>query len=395
MASATPVQATPPPPTNNTPTRTKTTVNLGTRRSKLALVQTEIVHEALQKAWPEYEYEIHAMSTMGDKNQVTPLHDFGAKSLWTHELEALLMEGNLDLVVHCLKGTFAPPPRLHGALHLSTILYMPTQLPPTCTVGSILPRADPRDALVMKPHLPYSNLQSLPANSIVGTSSVRRSAQIKRRFPHLRFADVRGNVGTRLSKLDAEDGEYTCLVLAAAGLDRLGLGGRITQYLDGSEGGGGILHAVGQGALGLEIREGDERIRELVGKLGCKRTTLACLAERSLLRTLEGGCSVPIGVETKWVGGEERKVGKGEAEPVPPDEEVEEGEEEKLCMKAIVVSLDGTESVEYDQTVPLSTKEQADEFGWSVAQALVERGAGKILEKINLNRGIIGEQDGA
>ncbi|KAI9716258.1 MAG: hypothetical protein M1812_005483 [Candelaria pacifica] len=335
----------------------KTEINIGTRKSKLALVQTDIVHEALKKAWPELKYEIHAMSTMGDKNQVIPLHDFGAKSLWTHELEALLIEGKLDLIVHSLKD-------------------IPTQLPPSCTVGAIFPRADPRDALVMKPTLAasHSTLDSLPAGSIVGTSSVRRSAQISRKYPTLRFADVRGNVGTRLAKLDAEDGQYSCLILAAAGLQRLDLGDRITMFLDSEN--GGILHAVGQGALGVEIREGDEKTLQLLEKLACPKTTLACLAERSLLRTLEGGCSVPIGVESKWIANEE-------------------GEGEKLRMKALVVSLDGKESVEAEKIETIETKAQADEYGWSLASHLIDKGASKILEKITLNRGIIGGQDGA
>ncbi|KAI9769050.1 MAG: porphobilinogen deaminase [Geoglossum umbratile] len=123
---------------------------------------------------------------MGDKNQVTPLHNFGAESLWTHELEAGLMEGALDLIVHSLKD-------------------MPTRLPASCTIGAILTRGDPRDTLVLKSSLQtiYTTLASLPAGPIIGTSSVRRAAQIARKYPHLRFADVRGNVGTRLAKLDA------------------------------------------------------------------------------------------------------------------------------------------------------------------------------------------------
>ncbi|KAI9703120.1 MAG: porphobilinogen deaminase [Candelina mexicana] len=339
------------------PSEVEIIIHIGTRKSKLALIQTAIVHEALRKAWPEFQYEIHAMSTMGDKNQVTPLHDFGAKSLWTHELEALLIEGKLDLIVHSLKD-------------------IPTQLPPSCTIGAIFPRADPRDALVMKPTLAteHSTLDSLPAGSTVGTSSVRRSAQISRKYPNLRFADVRGNVGTRLSKLDAEDGQYSCLILAAAGLQRLELGDRITQYLDSEN--GGILHAVGQGALGVEIREGDQKTTRLLEKLACSKTTMACLAERSLLRTLEGGCSVPIGVESRWVANED-------------------GDGEKLLMKAVVVSLDGKESVEAEKCDRIESKGQADEFGWALARDLVEKGASKILEKITLNRGIIGGQDGA
>ncbi len=298
---------------------------------------------------------------------------------------------------------------------------MPTQLPATCALGAILTRADPRDALVMAPRLAsaHPSLASLPPGAIVGTSSVRRSAQVARLYPHLRFANVRGNVGTRLAKLDAavhparpdhDDGnanananvngdgnsngnggeegsvQYSCLILAAAGLQRLGLGGRITQFLDSKE--GGLLHAVGQGALGVEIRAGDERVRGLLGPLRDARTGLACLAERSLLRTLEGGCSVPIGVETEWVGG----MGGGRGD--------EEGEEEgegggTLVMRAIVVSLDGTDYVEGERRGEIGTEEQADEFGWSLAGDLVAKGAGRILEAINLNRDVIEGQDGA
>lgn len=306
----------------------------------------------LKKSHPEVQYEIHAMSTMGDKNQVTALHEFGAKSLWTHELEAHLLEGKLDFIVHCLKD-------------------MPTQLPPNCTIGCIMEREDPRDAVVMKASLDYKTLLELPPGSVVGTSSVRRSAQVKRLYPHLKFKDVRGNVGTRLSKLDAEDGEYSCLILAAAGLLRMDLGGRITQYLDSKTPGGGMLHAVGQGALAIEIREGDETVMSILSDLVNQESTLAGTAERSLMRTLEGGCSVPIGVETTWI------------------------EKGKLLMKAIVVSLDGTESVESERLDEILTPEDADQFGRTLAQDLVEKGAAKILEAINLNRPIIKEGGGA
>lgn len=219
---------------------------------------------------------------------------------------------------------------------------------------------------MVKSSLPYTSISSLPAGSVVGTSSVRRSAQIARKYPHLRFANVRGNVGTRLAKLDAEDGEYTCLILAAAGLIRLDLGHRITQYLDSTD--GGLLHAVGQGALGVEIREGDQRVQGLLSTLGHKPTTLACLAERSLMRTLEGGCSVPIGVETEWVG---------------------ESSQETLKMRAAVVSLDGKDCVECETEGKVENEDQADEFGRVMAKELVDKGAGKILEKITLNREIV------
>lgn len=327
-------------------------INIGTRRSALAVVQAEMVLADLKKAHPDVSYEIHAMSTMGDKNQTTALHEFGAKSLWTHELEAQLLEGKLDLIVHCLKD-------------------MPTQLPPKCVIGCIMAREDPRDCVVMKAGLQYKSLLELPEGAVVGTSSVRRSAQIKRLYPKLKFKDVRGNVGTRLSKLDAEDGEYSCLILAAAGIIRMDWGARITQYLDSKTEGGGMLHAVGQGALAIEIREGDEKVMKLLSSLSNPASTFAGLAERSLMRTLEGGCSVPIGVETTWI------------------------ERGKLLMKAIVVSLDGTESVEAERLDEVLNEKDADEFGWNLSQYLVGKGADKILKAINLNRPIIKEQDGA
>ncbi|KAH8668100.1 putative porphobilinogen deaminase [Tricladium varicosporioides] len=311
-----------------------------------------MVQKALQKAHPETQFEIHAMATMGDKNQVTALHEFGAKSLWTHELEAQLLEGKLDIVVHCLKD-------------------MPTQLPEKCTIGCIMETEDPRDVVVMKAGSTYKSLAELPAGSVVGTSSVRRSAQIKMKYPEMKFKDVRGNIGTRLAKLDAEDSEYSCLILAAAGILRMDWGDRITQYLDSNTEGGGMLHAVGQGALAIEVREGDEKTIHMLSELVDENSTLAGTAQRSLMRTLEGGCSVPIGVETTWI------------------------EKGKLLMKAIVVSLDGTESVEAERLDEILNVKDADEFGWKVAQDLVEKGAAKILEAINLNRPIIKEGGGA
>ncbi|TAQ89604.1 hypothetical protein B7494_g2090 [Chlorociboria aeruginascens] len=340
------------PTTNIQEKAATTTVHIGTRRSALAVIQANMVYRALQEAHPDIHYEIHSMSTMGDKNQVTPLHEFGAKSLWTHELEAGLLENRLDIIVHCVKD-------------------MPTQLPPKCALGCIMEREDPRDVVVMKVASIYKTLADLPAGSIVGTSSVRRSAQVKKNYPHLKFKDVRGNVGTRLGKLDAQDGEYACLILAAAGLLRMDLGGRITEYLDSKTPGGGLLYAVGQGALGIEIREGDEKIINLLKDLNNVDSSLACLSERSLMRTLEGGCSVPIGVEATWI------------------------EKGKLLMKAIVVSLDGTESVETERLDEVLTPRDADEFGRKLAQDLVEKGAAKILEAINLNRLVIADGGGA
>jgi hydroxymethylbilane synthase len=343
------------PPRTLDPTTTATpqrTIHVGTRRSKLAVAQADSVTAALRAAHPEINFEIHAMATMGDKNQVTPLHDFGAKSLWTFELENGLLNGDLDLIVHCCKD-------------------MPTQLPAKCEVGAILDRENPRDVVVMKEGSSYKTLAELPEGSVVGTSSVRRSAQIARKYPGLKFKDVRGNLGTRLSKLDDPEGEYACLILAAAGLVRIDLGHRITQWLDSKTPGGGMLYSVGQGALAIEIREGDAATKALLKPLEAANTALECYAERSVMRTLEGGCSVPIGVETEWV------------------------EPGKMLMRAIVVSLDGSEAAEAERLGEIKTKEDAEEFGIEVARILVEHGAGKILEAINLNRKIVEEQGNA
>ncbi|GFF34947.1 porphobilinogen deaminase [Aspergillus lentulus] len=316
-------------------------LRIGTRRSNLAMVQAEGIRDSLQKIAPDRSYEIEALRTLGDRDQLTALYNFGAKSLWTTELEEKLTSGELDVIVHCLKD-------------------MPTKLPDTCELAAIPPRDDPRDALIVKAGLPYTSLKTLPEGAVVGTSSVRRSAQLRRLYPSLRFANLRGNVETRLAKVDDPDSEYTCMIMSAAGLERVGLKHRINQYLGSKD--GGILHAVGQGALGLEIRKGDRKMQELLDRLADLKSTLACLAERSLMRTLEGGCSVPIGVETEWTSSGD------------------------LRMSAIVVSLDGSGSVEDSITSSVETVDEANALGEELAARLVKAGAGEILNDINANR---------
>jgi hydroxymethylbilane synthase len=240
---------------------------------------------------------------------------------------------------------------------------MPTRLPDSCDLAAIPLRDDPRDALIVKAGLPYSSLKTLPEGAVVGTSSVRRSAQLRRRYPHLRFANLRGNVETRLAKVDNPDSEYTCMIMSAAGLERVGLAHRITQYLGSKD--GGILHAVGQGALGLEIRKGDNKTLDLLNQLADQKSTLACLAERGLMRALEGGCSVPIGVETEWLG---------------------QSQDLHLRMRAIVVSLDGSQSVEDTIDATVQTDDEATVLGQELAARLVKAGADAILEDINTNR---------
>ena len=237
---------------------------------------------------------------------------------------------------------------------------MPTSLPESCELAVIPLRDDPRDALIIKKGLPYTSLATLPHGAVVGTSSVRRSAQLRRLYPHFRFANLRGNVETRLAKVDDPDSEYTCMVMSAAGLERIGLRYCINQYLGSKD--GGILHAVGQGALGLEIRTGDARMKDLLGRLADQKSTFAGLAERSLMKTLEGGCSVPIGVETEWMDSRE------------------------LRMRAIVVSLDGSQSVQDSMDLSVQSVDEAVALGEKLAARLANAGAEAILNDIIANR---------
>lgn len=305
------------------------------------------------------------------------------------------------------------------------------------------------------PGVTTPTLSTLPAGAIIGTSSVRRSAQLKRLYPQLDFLSVRGNIETRVSKLDAKDSVYSGLILAAAGLIRVDLGHRISGFLESRnvEGEGnaadrgqrrgegqlsaryvadeawdggseardmearqrkmgdrrwGMLHAVGQGALGIETREEDPRVDELLRPLKDEKAGLACLAERSLMRTLEGGCSVPIGVETEWVDSTAsnegntagRSVGADRGSGQQPslgnrDARIKgDGSAQHLTMRAIVVSLDGKEAAEAEVTKQITTEEHSDDFGREVALLLVQRGAEKILAAINLDRDVIENQEG-
>ncbi|KAF2008420.1 porphobilinogen deaminase [Aaosphaeria arxii CBS 175.79] len=379
MASATLVGDLPPtgsaPGAANTSSNTQfPPINIGTRRSALAQIQARSVELALKKAHPERTYNICPVLAQGDKDKITPLQQLSqgenAKSLWTGELESMLEQGELDLIVHCLKD-------------------MPTQLPDNLDLAAILEREDPRDALVVSPRLPKdTTIATLPEGSTIGTSSVRRAAQLRRLYPSFKFADLRGNVGTRLGKLDAEDSPFNAIILAAAGLKRLGMDNRINQYLSSDS--GGMLHAVGQGALAIEIRKDDEEIKKILNKIGDERTTRACSAERALLRTLEGGCSVPIGVETSWRGGKGLTVGAQPAKDYDKhgdaiEEEVDLDEQE-LVLKTLVVSVDGKESVSYEVARKVRSVEDAQTLGREVAKILVDKGADKILEQISRDK---------
>jgi hydroxymethylbilane synthase len=269
------------------------------------------------------------MSTQGDKILDVALAKIGDKGLFTKELEVGMINGDIDFAVHSLKD-------------------LPTHLPEGLVLGCVTERENPADALVVHEQHKDKQLDTLPQGAIVGTSSLRRLAQLRHHYPHLSFKDVRGNLNTRLAKLDA--GEYDALILAAAGLQRLNMADRIHQFIPAEI----SLHAVGQGALGIECRGDDAEVLLLLKALEHKPTAYRCYAERSFLRSLEGGCQVPIGVNTTLEG-------------------------DRLTLLGIVISLDG-QKVAKDSVSGLAT--EAEALGLELAQRLRQQGAQEILDEI-------------
>lgn len=311
---------------------TTTILRIASRRSQLAMVQTEWVRDQLLLAHPGLEISIEAMATQGDKILDVALAKIGDKGLFTKELEAQMLVNQADIAVHSLKD-------------------LPTNLPDGLMLGCVTEREDPADALVVHARHQDKNLASLSAGAVVGTSSLRRLAQLKYHYPHLLFKDVRGNVITRLEKLDS--GDYDCLILAAAGLGRLGLSNRIHELIDPNI----SLHAVGQGALGIECRVADPEVLTLIKVLEHRLTALRCLAERSFLRSLEGGCQVPIGVNSSFENG-------------------------NLHLTGMVASLDGLRLIRDQASGPESDHES---IGIALAEKLRSQGAGEILQEIFAN----------
>jgi len=244
----------------------KNTLKIATRKSPLALWQAEYVKSQLQDLHPNLEIELVKMTTKGDQILNSPLSKIGGKGLFIKELEIGMLEGRADIAVHSMKD-------------------VPYALPEEFELGAIMARENPFDAFVSNN---YSHLTDLPIGARVGSCSMRRVVQLKAIRPDLEILDLRGNVNTRLRKLD--DGEYDAIILACAGLIRLGFEGRIKHPLDADT----SLPAVGQGALGIEIRKGDSEVTALINGLIDKNTMTAVLAERAMNETLEGGCSVPI-----------------------------------------------------------------------------------------------------
>ncbi|MDC0834810.1 hydroxymethylbilane synthase [Leptolyngbya valderiana BDU 20041] len=305
------------------------TIRIGSRKSQLALVQTHWVRDRLQESYPDRKFEIHTMSTQGDKILDVALAKIGDKGLFTKELEVGMLAGETDFAVHSLKD-------------------LPTNLPEGLMLGCVTERENPADALVVHEKHKDKQLETLPEGAVVGTSSLRRLAQLRHHYPHLEFKDIRGNLNTRLAKLD--EGNYDAIILAVAGLQRLGMGDRIHQAIPAEV----SLHAVGQGALGIECREGDTEILELLKAIEDVPTTQRCLAERAFLRNLEGGCQVPIGVNTSIEG-------------------------DRLTLTGMVASIDGQQLVK--DTVSGNTAD-AETLGVTLANRLREQGATEILEVI-------------
>ena len=306
----------------------KDTIIIGTRSSKLALWQADYVMECLQKKYPELHVEKKLMTTKGDKILDAPLAKIGGKGLFTKELEQDMLAGGIDIAVHSLKD-------------------MPTEVPDGLIITAITKRCDPGDAFVSNK---VASLAELPQGAVVGTSSLRRKAQLLHARPDLEIRDLRGNVNTRLRKLDA--GEYDAAVLAVAGLRRLGFGGRITEVLPKSM----ILPAVGQGALAIEAREADAETRELVAFLNDEATVACAKAERAFLARVEGGCQVPVGVyATPEDGG--------------------------LHVEAVIASLDGRRL--YRDHVSRQVKD-AEPLGTRLADKLLDMGGIDIMHEIGL-----------
>lgn len=313
-------------PTISSPPRT---IRIGSRKSQLALVQTYWVQEQLQKRFPDRTFEVQTMATQGDKILDVALAKIGDKGLFTKELEVGMLQHEIDFAVHSLKD-------------------LPTQLPNGLVLGVVTERENPADALVVHAKHQDKQIDTLPDGAVVGTSSLRRLAQLRHHFPHLTFKDIRGNLNTRLAKLDA--GEYDAIILAVAGLQRLGMIDRIHQVLPDEV----SLHAVGQGALGIECRADDTEVLSLLKAIEHVPTRDRALAERAFLRELQGGCQVPIGVNTQLDG-------------------------DTLTLTGIVVSVDGKKLVKDTVT---GAANDAEQLGIQLAQRLRQQGATEILEEI-------------
>ncbi len=305
---------------------TDQSIRIATRKSPLAMWQAEHVAAALQAAHPGLQVELLGMSTQGDKILDTPLAKIGGKGLFVKELEQGMLEGRADIAVHSMKDV---PVELPEGLHLPVIME----------------REDPRDAFVSNA---YGSLDELPEGARVGTSSLRRQSQLLELRPDLELLPLRGNVNTRLRKLD--EGEYDAIILAAAGLIRLGFGERIRTFLEPEQ----SLPAIGQGAVGIECRAEDERVNRLIAPLHHAPTAARVLAERAMNNRLEGGCQVPIAGHALLENGQ-------------------------LWLRGLVGSVDGRVIIRGEIR---GEEAEAESLGVTLAERLLADGADEILRAL-------------
>ncbi|HDR1020902.1 TPA: hydroxymethylbilane synthase [Pasteurella multocida] len=305
---------------------TNNTLKIATRQSPLALWQANYVKQRLEGFYPDLNVVLVPMVTKGDVILDTPLAKIGGKGLFVKELETALLNGEADIAVHSMKD-------------------VPMQFPEGLGLSVICPREDPRDAFVSNT---YRTLADLPQGAVVGTSSLRRQCQLKQLRPDLKIESLRGNVGTRLSKLDR--GDYDAIILAAAGLIRLGLTERIASFIAIHD----MLPAAGQGAVGIECRSNDTRVQQLLAPLADAETTYCVLAERAMNTHLQGGCQVPIAGYAII-------------------------ENEQLYLRALVGELDGSSIIRAEAK---SAVEKAEVLGIQVAEMLLQQGADNILKAL-------------
>ncbi|XJZ26392.1 hydroxymethylbilane synthase [Bacillota bacterium Lsc_1132] len=299
---------------------------VGSRRSKLALTQTNWVIEQLKKLGGPFEFEVREIVTKGDRILDVTLAKVGGKGLFVKEIEQAMLDKEIDMAVHSMKD-------------------MPAVLPKGLTIGCVPYREDHRDALISRDHIPLNDMKP---GAIIGTSSLRRSSQLLHKRPDLKIKWIRGNVDTRLSKLKEE--EYDAIILAAAGLSRLGWASDVvTEFLDTDL----CIPAVGQGALAIECREDDKELLELFEKFTCQKTEKAVRAERAFLQKMEGGCQVPIAGFAYVDGNEE------------------------IVLNVLVASPDGTDVFKEEVR-----GQNPEELGILAADLLIQKGAKNLIDKV-------------
>lgn len=301
-------------------------IRIGTRASALALWQANFVAGELTKKFPSTKIELVKISTKGDRILDAPLSKIGGKGLFTKDIETALLDGRIDCAVHSLKD-------------------VPVELPAEFFIGAITRRSEPFDAFVSNR---FGSIEELPRGARVGTSSLRRRAQLLALRSDLTVEDLRGNVGTRLRRLD--EGNFDAIILAAAGLRRLGFGDRIRCVLEPSV----MMPAVGQGALAIEIARGNRAVEETVRTLDDALTRAAVGAERSFLRVIEGGCQVPVGVHATVEG-------------------------KKITVGGLIASLDGSKII---RGSTVGAIDEARQLGAMLAERLLSEGGRKILEAL-------------